>query len=114
MLRLGHVLLTVADTQRTHDFYTGVLSFRLSAWVYVNDDIHLGFLRCNARHHSLAFGPCAPGKAPHLQHIMLQNLSPTPISTTSVQQWSALRDGLHGQGVEFWIVVHLRERLHCR
>jgi len=32
VLGLGHVLLTVEDTQRTHDFYTGVLGFRLSDW----------------------------------------------------------------------------------
>ncbi|MGE3537732.1 MAG: VOC family protein [Candidatus Tectimicrobiota bacterium] len=72
VLRLGHVLLTVADTHRTQAFYTEVLGFRLSDWVYVNDDTHLCFLRCNARHHALAFAPCAPGKAPRLQHLMLE------------------------------------------
>jgi 2,3-dihydroxybiphenyl 1,2-dioxygenase len=69
---LGHVLLTVNDTQRSHDFYTGVLGFRLSDWVYIDDNIRLCFLRCNARHHSLAFGPCMPGKLPRLQHVMLE------------------------------------------
>ena len=72
VLRLGHVLLTVADTQRTHDFYTGVLGFRLSDWVSLDDDTRLCFLRCNPRHHSMAFGPCMPGKAPRLQHVMLE------------------------------------------
>lgn len=72
VLRLGHVLLTVKDTQRTHDFYTGVLGFRLSDWVIVNDNIRLCFLRCNTRHHSMAFAPCMPGKAPRLQHVMLE------------------------------------------
>lgn len=72
VLRLGHVLLTVEDTQRTHDFYTGVLGFRLSNWVIVDDNIRLCFLRCNARHHSMAFAPCMPGKSPRLQHIMLE------------------------------------------
>ena len=69
---LGHVLLTVQDTQRTHDFYTGVLGFRLSDWVYVEDNIRLCFLRCNERHHSMAFAPCTPGKSPRLQHVMLE------------------------------------------
>jgi 2,3-dihydroxy-p-cumate/2,3-dihydroxybenzoate 3,4-dioxygenase len=69
---LGHVLLTVKDTQRSHDFYTGVLGFRLSDWVCINDHIRLCFLRCNARHHSLAFAPCQPGKLPRLQHVMLE------------------------------------------
>jgi 2,3-dihydroxy-p-cumate/2,3-dihydroxybenzoate 3,4-dioxygenase len=70
VLRLGHVLLTVEDTQRTHDFYTSVLGFRLSDWVIVDDNVRLCFLRCNARHHSMAFAPCMPGKSPRLQHIM--------------------------------------------
>jgi 2,3-dihydroxy-p-cumate/2,3-dihydroxybenzoate 3,4-dioxygenase len=72
VLRLGHVLLTVKDTQRSHDFYTGVLGFRLSDWVFVEDNIRLCFLRCNARHHSMAFAPCMPGKSPRLQHVMLE------------------------------------------
>jgi 2,3-dihydroxybiphenyl 1,2-dioxygenase len=72
VLRLGHVLLTVEDTQRSHDFYTRVLGFRLSDWVYVDDAIRLCFLRCNERHHSMAFAPCMPGKPPRLQHVMLE------------------------------------------
>jgi 2,3-dihydroxybiphenyl 1,2-dioxygenase len=72
VLRLGHVLLTVKDTQRSHDFYTRVLGFRLSDWVCIDDRIRFCFLRCNARHHSLALGPCMPGKPPRLQHVMLE------------------------------------------
>ena len=72
MVGLGHALLTVNDTQRSHDFYTGVLGFRLSDWVYIDDNIRLCFLRCNARHHSMAFAPCMPGKSPRLQHVMLE------------------------------------------
>jgi 2,3-dihydroxybiphenyl 1,2-dioxygenase len=72
VLRLGHVLLTVGDTRRSHDFYTGVLGFRLSDWVYVDDNVRLCFLRCNERHHSLALAPCMPGKSPRLQHVMLE------------------------------------------
>jgi 2,3-dihydroxybiphenyl 1,2-dioxygenase len=72
VLRLGHVLLTVEDTQRTHDFYTRVLGFRLSDWVCIDDNVRLCFLRCNARHHSMAFAPCMSGKSPRLQHVMLE------------------------------------------
>jgi 2,3-dihydroxybiphenyl 1,2-dioxygenase len=72
VLGLGHVLLTVNDTQRSHDFYTGVLGFRLSDWVNVSENIRLCFLRCNERHHSIAFAPCMPGKAPRLQHVMFE------------------------------------------
>lgn len=69
---LGHVLLTVQDTQRSHDFYTSLLGFRLSDWVYIEEHVRLCFLRCNARHHSIAFAPCMPGKSPRLQHVMLE------------------------------------------
>ena len=72
VLRLGHVLLTVKDTQRSHDFYTSVLGFRLSDWILIDENIRLCFLRCNARHHSMAFAPCLPGKSPRLQHVMLE------------------------------------------
>jgi 2,3-dihydroxybiphenyl 1,2-dioxygenase len=72
VLGLGHVLLTVADTKRSHDFYTGILGFRLSDWVYMDEHIRLCFLRCNERHHSIAFGPCMPGKSPRLQHVMFE------------------------------------------
>jgi 2,3-dihydroxybiphenyl 1,2-dioxygenase len=72
VLGLGHVLLTVENTSQSHDFYTRVLGFRLSDWVYVDDNIRLCFLRCNERHHSIAFAPCMPGKSPRLQHAMLE------------------------------------------
>lgn len=72
VLGLGHVLLTVKDTQRSHDFYTGLLGFRLSDWIHIDDHIRLCFIRCNARHHSMAFAPCQPGKSPRLQHVMLE------------------------------------------
>jgi catechol 2,3-dioxygenase-like lactoylglutathione lyase family enzyme len=72
VLGLGHVLLTVKDTQRSHDFYTDVLGFRLSDWVLIDENIRLCFLRCNERHHSVAFAPCQPGKSPRLQHVMLE------------------------------------------
>jgi hypothetical protein len=48
------------------------LGFRLSDWVYVDEHIRLCFLRCNERHHSIAFAPCMPGKSPRLQHVMFE------------------------------------------
>lgn len=72
VLRTGHVLLTVADTARTCDFYTGTLGFRLSDWVYIDEPIKICFLRVNARHHAFAAAPHAPGAKPRLQHIMVE------------------------------------------
>jgi len=65
------VLLTVMDTQRSHDFYTGVLGFRLSDWVHINDAIRLCFLRCNEAHHRVAFLPGPPC----LNHVAYDMLS---------------------------------------
>lgn len=72
VLRTGHVLLTVQDTKRAHDFYTDVLGFKLSDWIHRADDLRLCFLRVNPRHHTLALAPCRPGAKPRLQHIMVE------------------------------------------
>ncbi len=72
VLRLGHVALTVSDTLRAHAFYTDVLGFKLSDWVYVTNAVRLCFLRVNPRHHTLALLPCAPGVEPRLQHVMVE------------------------------------------
>ncbi len=71
-LRTGHALVTSEDTKRAHDFYTGVLGFRLSDWVYITDEIRVCFLRVNPRHHTFGAAPCQPGLKPRLQHIMVE------------------------------------------
>ena len=53
VLGLGHVLPPVEDTQRTHDFYTVVLGFRLSDWVCIDDNIRL--CSCAATHATTAW-----------------------------------------------------------
>ena len=50
-LRLGHVAMIVSDVQKTEQFYTRVLGFRLGDWV---DDFFL-FLRCGHEHHTVNF-----------------------------------------------------------
>ena len=66
--RIGHVVLKVADLERSVAFYTGVLGFRVSD-VYPASMMPGGmvFLRCNADHHGVALvggraaeaSPCA-------------------------------------------------------
>lgn len=57
-LGLGHIVLTVANTSASETFYRDVLGFRTTD--YINLDLAPGistkatFMRCNARHHSLA------------------------------------------------------------
>ncbi|MEP7244078.1 MAG: VOC family protein [Gammaproteobacteria bacterium] len=57
-LGLGHIVLTVASTSATEAFYRDALGFRTTD--YINLELAPGlhtkatFMRCNARHHSLA------------------------------------------------------------
>ena len=53
--KLGHVVLQVADLERSTAFYTQVLGFKVSD-VYPEDMMPGGmvFLRCNTDHHCLA------------------------------------------------------------
>lgn len=49
--KLSHITLLVNDCQRSAQFYSEILGFRVSDWV---DDIFL-WMRCNPDHHGLAF-----------------------------------------------------------
>jgi 2,3-dihydroxybiphenyl 1,2-dioxygenase len=68
-LGAGHVVLTALDRDRTSDFYRDALGFRLSDY----GRGRLAFLRCNARHHSVALMPASMSDTPkRLVHLMLQ------------------------------------------
>ena len=65
---LGHVVLVVPDLAESVTFYTEVLGFRISD--YIGDGSgRLAFLRCNERHHTVAF---QAGSVPRVDHIMLE------------------------------------------
>jgi catechol 2,3-dioxygenase-like lactoylglutathione lyase family enzyme len=55
--KLGHTAFFAADVQKTVDFYTQVLGFRVSDWI---GDFFV-FLRCGPDHHTVNFlhGPAA-------------------------------------------------------
>lgn len=65
---LGHAVLIVPDLQQATEFYVGLLGFGHS------DDIDMGlhvrFLHCNSRHHTLAFS-AVPGMV-GVHHLMLE------------------------------------------
>lgn len=75
-LGLGHFVLFVADLERTMDFYTRLLGFRVSD--YVNAMGRMGFLHCNPRHHSVAFGEYPEAKR-RIHHFMLQTNEIDPV-----------------------------------
>ncbi len=53
--KLGHIVIRASDLQRSVDFYTQVLGFRISD-VYPEDMVPGGmvFMRCNPDHHGVA------------------------------------------------------------
>jgi 2,3-dihydroxybiphenyl 1,2-dioxygenase len=67
-LGLGHIVLGTPDVAQMVDFYTKVLGFRVSDYWRPGDQ-DIVFLRCNARHHSLAL---VPADAPALYHFMFE------------------------------------------
>lgn len=68
-LGLGHVVLAADDVAATVALYQDVLGFRLSD--YGNGPFT--FLRCNPRHHSVAFGPAAAVRTDkRLLHLMVE------------------------------------------
>ncbi len=71
--KIGHVVLNVADLQRSVAFYTQVLGFAVSD-VYPHAMVPGGmvFMRCNADHHGVAL----VGSATHAsQHLELNHLA---------------------------------------
>jgi 2,3-dihydroxybiphenyl 1,2-dioxygenase len=85
---LGHLVLAVKDLSRAMDFYTGMLGMKVSD--YVTSGMTLGFLHCNARHHSIAFVQLERPRK-RINHFMLQLESIDDVGRTydSVQEGSA-------------------------
>ena len=72
-LGLGHLFAYVPDIGEVEDFYKIVLGFRTSDYItWPEADIDAVFLRCNARHHSIAFAESSTAAPGHLEHVMLE------------------------------------------
>jgi len=72
--KIGHVVLKVADLQRSVRFYNEVLGFPVSD-VYGEDMMPGGmvFLRCNADHHGLALiGGGGPSSNAEMHHLAFE------------------------------------------
>ena len=66
--KIGHVVLKVTDLERSVDFYTKVLGFRISD-VYPESMMpgRMVFMRCNYDHHGLALVGDAPHKSKNIE-----------------------------------------------
>lgn len=67
-LGMGHIVLGTPKVAETVEFYTNVMGFRVSDY-WRPGDHDIVFLRCNARHHSLAL---VPAEQPALYHFMFE------------------------------------------
>lgn len=69
---LGHAVIAASDRVAAATWYREKLGFKLSDEI-MWDDAEATFMRCNARHHSLAVLNCCMGMQPgQLNHIMVE------------------------------------------
>ncbi|WP_231568635.1 VOC family protein [Rhodococcus sp. MEB064] len=69
-LGLGHVFMFSPNGERSADFYRTVLGFKTTDTIALGDENGI-FLRCNPRHHTVAFA-AIPGPPPGLGHLMVE------------------------------------------
>src|SRR5699024_1437327 len=63
-LKLNHVVLNTPDIDHIVEFYTNVLGFKVSDW----SEHQMAFLRCNKRHHSIAFNQASYSSVNHIAY----------------------------------------------
>jgi len=73
-LGMGHLAILVPDLEAGLDFYTEVMGFKESDYFEIGPGMAMHFLRCNARHHSLAIGRVGDFKALHHLLFEVQNI----------------------------------------
>lgn len=77
---VGHTVLGVPDLDKAIDFYSQTMGFRLSDTIDASDrDLHLAFLRCSSRHHSLAL---YRSEKRDMHHLMVEVPSLESVVTT--------------------------------
>ena len=105
--RIGHVVLKVADLERSVTFYTEVLGFRVSD-VYPDTMMPGGmvFLRMNADHHGVALigGASGPSDSAEMDHLAFE--------VATLDEVVRARDHLRGQRVP--IDFEGRRRAGCQ
>jgi catechol 2,3-dioxygenase len=105
--KLGHVVLQVTDLERSTDFYTRLLGFRISD-VYAEEMMPGGmvFLRCNTDHHALALVGQATGPSHNIE------LNHVAFEVSTLDEVVRLRDHLRQHNVT--IDFEGRRRAGCQ
>ena len=105
--KIGHVVLKVRDVQRSVDFYTRILGFRVSD-VYPDTMMpgKMVFLRCNTDHHGVAL---VGGSEQEVDNSELDHMA---FEVSSIDEVLRARNHLHDNQVQ--IDFHGRRRAGCQ
>jgi catechol 2,3-dioxygenase-like lactoylglutathione lyase family enzyme len=93
--KLGHVVFTVADVERSVKFYTEVLNFRVSD---VNENGMVFFTACGD-HHTIAIAPAAAGMDAKQVEKGQLGLSHFAMEVETLDELFEIRDFLKGKGL---------------
>ena len=93
--KIGHVVLNVADMERSVRFYTEVLGFKVSD-VYPEEMVPGGmvFMRCNADHHGVALVGSMKERSPNVE------LNHMAFEVATLDEVLRARDYLRKHGVQ--------------
>ena len=114
LTKIGHVVLMSTDLQRSVEFYTGVLGFRVSD-VYPETMMkgRMVFMRCAADHHGVALVGQAPRAASGARSVSPQHeLHHMAFEVATLNEVFGARDWLRKQGVK--LEFEGRRRAGCQ
>ena len=91
--KLGHVVFTVSDVERTTRFWTEILGFKVSD----RNERGMVFLRCGADHHTVALAPASEKGTPNRKGQV--GFDHCAFEVGSVAELFRIRDFLRAKGV---------------
>ncbi len=93
--KVSHVVLNVADVERSITFYTEILGFKLSD----RNQFGMAFLRNQTDHHTIAFAPAPPGAtlAPSDQYVTLHHIA---LEVDRIEDLFKAREFLRENGIK--------------
>jgi len=91
--KVGHVVFSVSDVERSTKFWTEILGFRVSD----RNERGMVFLRCGSDHHTIALAPASgQNDLPKKGHLGFDHCA---LEVESVSQLVKIRDFLREKGV---------------
>ncbi|HZT05984.1 MAG TPA: VOC family protein [Chloroflexota bacterium] len=93
--KLGHVVLWVSDIERSVQFYTEILNFRVSDWEK-RPDRQMVFLNACGDHHTVALFSRPGGQMPPPEYLQLSHFA---LEVGHIDELFAIREFLKSRGV---------------